>query len=692
MQRPIALQFKCTVIGIEMYRETTIRERNPLRVAIDTGGTFTDCVYLANGELRVLKVFSTAADPSLGVLEALTLIAANGALDVRHGTTVGTNAMLERKGARVVFLTTAGFEDTIAIGRQTRSRLYDWFAPVPVPIVPRELRFGVPERVSAEGQILRSPTEEELQILVDEVRDSGAESIAISLLFAFSNSITEQRVEAALRCLNLPISTSHRILPEFREYERAATTVVNAYLAPRMQSYLSRLEQRVTAQYADSRVDVMQSSGGIISARLAVQEPVRTVLSGPAGGVIGACQTARWAGFERIIGFDMGGTSTDVFLSDDVTKGAQLTRESIVAGVPISVPMLDIHTIGAGGGSIARWDGGGMLHVGPESAGAEPGPICFGRGTQPTVTDANLLLGRLDSSTFLGGSVQLDRQRAEQILREHKGPLTTVEEFSAGILRVVETNMERAIRVISIERGYDPREFTLVAFGGGGPVHACSLAKALRIPTVLIPAMPGALSAVGILLADATRDYSRTVMLPGDAIHALENIFAELEQHGAEEFSAEGLQGTGYCSIDMRYARQGYELNVPYDAESPASSVETFHQLHLQRYGFCDSQKPIEIVNLRLRMIASGEPYLPGETELIRGDGSAAYDGERQIFFDGEFHSTHLYRREMLEPGDVIHGPALITEYTSATVLPPRCHAQIDGFQNLVITIAEEDR
>lgn len=664
-----------------------------LRVAIDTGGTFTDCVFLAGGELRVLKFFSTPSDPSLGVLEALAQIGAGETLNVRHGTTVGTNAMLERKGARVAFVTTAGFEDTISIGRQTRGSLYDWFAPVPVCIVPRALRFGVPERVSAEGAILRAPTEEELQTLADQVGNSGAEAIAISLLFSFANPETEQRVEAALRDLNLPISASHRILPEFREYERAATTVVNAYLSPVMQKYLLRLEQQVAAQHAGSKVDVMQSSGGIVPAHLAAQEPVRTVLSGPAGGVIGACQMARWAGFERIIGFDMGGTSTDVFLADGAAGGAELTRESIVAGVPISVPMLDIHTVGAGGGSIARFDAGGMLRVGPESAGADPGPICFGRGNEPTVTDANLLLGRLDSESFLGGSVRLDSERARQILEEKQGPLSSVEEFADGILRVVETNMEKAIRVISIERGHDPREFVLVAFGGGGPLHACALARALRVDTVLIPAMPGALSAVGILLADVVRDYSRTVMLTGDAIYNLDDFFAEFEQLGHDEFRAEGLHGKAHRSLDIRYRGQGYELNIPCGHDSAQmwpDVIDAFHQLHQQRYGFSDPQKPIEIVNLRLRMIVPGEPYQPPETELIRGDGSEACYAERPIFFDGRFLQSKIYDREALAPGDVIHGPALITEYTSATVLPPRCYAQVDGFRNLAITIAEE--
>jgi N-methylhydantoinase A len=660
-----------------------------LRIAIDTGGTFTDCVYFVDGQIQVLKVFSTPADPSLAMLNALAHVGPGRVLNVRHGTTVGTNAMLERKGARVAFVTTAGFEDTIAIGRQTRSRLYDWFASVPECFVPRELRFGVPERVSAEGEILRAPTQEELAALVNAVRASRAEVVAISLLFSFANPETERRVEAALSCLDIPISTSHRILPEFREYERASTTVVNAYLAPKMQSYLRHLEQRVTAQNADSRVDVMQSSGGIITARLAAQEPVRTVLSGPAGGVIGACQVAQWAGFESIIGFDMGGTSTDVFLADATTGGAQRTSESLVAGVPVSVPMLDIHTAGAGGGSVARFDTGGMLRVGPESAGAEPGPICFGRGTMPTVTDANFLLGRLDAESFLGGGVQLNRQHTEQIMREQKGSLATVEEFAAGIVRVVETQMEKAIRVISVERGHDPRQFTLVAFGGGGPLHACSLAQALRISRVLVPAMPGALSAMGILLADAVRDYSRTVMLPGDALETIENSFTELEQRGIAEFAAEGLQGEAQRTVDLRYRRQGYELNVPYDAQSPADAIEAFHRLHQQRYGFCDAQRPVEIVNLRLRMIAAGEPYAPPYQEPVPGDTNAACDGERQVFFDGKFIPSRLYRRERLAPGDVIQGPAMITEYTSATVLPPGCRAQVDGFGNLVITLPE---
>ena len=598
--------------------------------------------------------------------------------------------MLERKGARVAFVTTEGFEDTIAIGRQTRSRLYDWFAPAPECLVLRELRFGVPERVSAEGDILRSPTEDELEALVEQVRESGAEAVAISLLFSFARPETERRVAEAMGRLGVPVSSSHRILPEFREYERASTTVVNAYLAPRMQGYLTHLAEGVAAHHCGGGVDVMQSSGGIIPAQLAAREPVRTVLSGPAGGVIGACRVAAWAGCERIIGLDVGGTSTDVFLADLGEGPARLSRESIVAGVPISVPMLDIHTAGAGGGSIARFDAGGMLRVGPESAGAEPGPICFGRGELPTVTDANLLLGRLDPQTFLGGGVQLHVERTERLMREQMGPIKSVEEFACGILRVVESRMERAIRVVSVERGHDPRDFTLVAFGGGGPLHACSLARALRIAKVLIPAMPGALSALGILLAETVRDYSQTVMVAGDAIETLNETFLKLETQGRGDFNEQGLQGVAQRSLDIRYRGQGHELNVPFRSEAPAESVEAFHGLHQQRYGICHLTGAVEIVNLRLRMVSGAEQWTPPSRECRAGDGTAARYAERQIFFEGGFMEAGVYRRDALLPGDRMEGPAMITEYTSATLLPPDCVATVDGFSNLVIAIGGE--
>lgn len=651
-----------------------------MRIAIDTGGTFTDCVYSEGGKLKAVKVFSSPSDPGQAVLEALRRIGASGEVLVRHGTTVGTNAMIERKGARVAFVTTSGFEDTISIGRQARAKLYDWFQQAPDVLVPAKLRFGVGERVSAEGEILKSPDAEELERLCARIEEAGAEAVAISFLFSFANPENERATARALEKISVPISISHRILPEFREYERASTVVSNAYLSRIVSGYIEKLAARVGSEF-HGRLDVMQSSGGTIPAQMAVEEPVRTLLSGPAGGAIGAYQVARLAGYDRIIGFDMGGTSTDVCLVDAERGGLQMTVEGNVSGVPIGIPMLDIHTAGAGGGSLARFDAGGLLRVGPESAGASPGPICFGSGEQVTVTDANLMLGRLDPRSFLGGAVELDEKRTLAYMDEARGPIGSVEDFAAGILRLVETSMEKAIRVISVERGYDPRVFTLVAFGGGGPLHACSLARALRIPRVLVPALPGALSAVGIYLADAVRDFSRTVMLPADA--DLESLFEELETVGKEEFRAQKLEGFSQRSVDLRYRGQGYELNVPYAAEF----VAAFHELHRQRFGFLKEHHDIEVVNVRVRMVSASEPFEPERKPLSRGDGRQALTGRRRVYFNGKYQDTPVYDREALVAGDSFCGPAMITEYSSATVLPPGDRLEVDALGNLVIGV-----
>jgi N-methylhydantoinase A len=652
-----------------------------MRIAIDTGGTFTDCVYLRDGKFVVLKVFSTPHDPGAAVLNGLKQIAAGPEVVVRHGTTVGTNTMLERKGARVAFVTTKGFEDTIAIGRQARPKLYDWFQPAPECLVPEGLRFGITERTSAECEVIRGVDAAELDSLVDRIKSAGVDAIALSLLFSFANSKNESEVAAALERLGLPLSVSHRILPEFREYERASTVVANAYLAPKMGVYLTNLAEGVVSGYDRARLEVMQSSGGIISAKLAAAEPVRTVLSGPAGGVIGAYKLATLAGFDRIIGFDMGGTSTDVCLVDASAGGLHISNESVVSGIPIGVPMLDIHTAGAGGGSIARFDAGGMLRVGPESAGSIPGPICFGRGEQPTVTDANLALGRLDTERFLGGSVKLDRKRMLCWMEKTKGSIATVDGFASGILQVIETSMAKAIRVISVERGYDPRDFTLVAFGGGGPLHACSLAHTLRVPRVLVPALPGALSAVGILLADTMREYSRTVMLPINAF--FDEVFCELEQLGMEEFRAENLTGQSFRSVDVRYRGQGYELNVPFGSEMEAQ----FHDLHQRRYGFANETRALEVVNVRVRMVSAAEAFTPVVQPLHEGDGSHALIDTRQVYFDGRFQETRVYDRDLLGPGDTFAGPAIVSEYSSATVLPFGDVLRVDGLGNLVIEV-----
>jgi N-methylhydantoinase A len=652
-----------------------------MRIAIDTGGTFTDCVYLRDGKLVVLKVFSTPRDPGEAVLNGLRQIAAGPDVVVRHGTTVGTNAMLERKGGRVAFVTTRGFEDTIAIGRQARPKLYDWFQAAPECLVPEELRFGITERTSAEGERILEVDPEELKRLVAKIQDEGVDAVALSLLFSFANPRNESEVAAALEQLRLPLSISHRILPEFREYERASTVVANAYLASKVGAYLSSMAASLERDYGSARLEVMQSSGGMISARVAAAEPVRTVLSGPAGGVVGAYKLASMAGFKRIIGFDMGGTSTDVCLVDETAEGPRISNESMVSGIPIAIPMLDIHTAGAGGGSIARFDAGGMLRVGPESAGSIPGPICFGKGELPTVTDANLVLGRLDTESFLGGAVKLDLQRTREWMEKTKGPIATVEDFAAGILQVIETAMAKAIRVISVEKGYDPRDFTLVAFGGGGPVHACQLAAALRVRRVLVPALPGALSAVGILLADTMREYSRTVMVPIGT--PLQSAFEEMEAQGAADFKQDDLEGIYYRSADLRYKGQGYELNVPFGA----AIAEQFHSLHQQRYGFADESRPLEVVNVRVRTVSPAEPFEQAMEPLRDGDGEQAVTCVRQVYFEGGFVQTKVYDRDLLRTGDAFGGPAIVSEYSSATILPPGDALRVDGLSNLVIEV-----
>jgi N-methylhydantoinase A len=478
---------------------------------------------------------------------------------------------------------------------------------------------------------------------------------------------------------------------------------VNAYLAPKAGDYVRRLEAAIQNERSDSAllshplpsspgrprpgetnenvrrsVYVMQSSGGIISAKVASVEPVRTVLSGPAGGVIGAHRVAQLAGFEKIISFDMGGTSTDVSLID--ARGPQITTESRISEIPISVPMLDIHTVGAGGGSLAWFDRGGILHVGPASSGAEPGPICYGRGEQPTVTDANLVLNRLDSELALAGTVRLDEARTRRFMEKTRGPISSVEQFAAGIVQLAEAEMEKAIRLISVERGHDPREFTLVAFGGAGPLHACSLARALGIPRVLVPAMPGALSALGILGADVVRDYSRTVMASAVDL-LLEKHFSELEASGSAEFESEGMIGISTRSADLRYAGQGFEINVPAGPEMLAR----FHDAHRNRYGHADENRRVEVVNVRVRMIAASEQIEVPQMQPGKPGSEHAVLKKKNVMFADEWMDTAVLDRNLLLPGNIFKGPAIVHEYSATTVVPPGCRASVDSFSNLII-------
>ncbi|HUA16096.1 MAG TPA: hydantoinase/oxoprolinase family protein [Verrucomicrobiae bacterium] len=704
----------------------------PLRIAIDTGGTFTDCVWIdpSTRSLRMLKVFSTPADPSHAIVDAVRKITTGRHFLLLHGTTVGTNTLLERKGARAALVTTAGFEDAIEIGRQARPRLYDFFFDRVAPLVPKELRFGVNERTAQDGDVLTSLTSEELHWLSNRLAAAKPESVAISLLFSFANPANEQALADALASLQIPLSISHQILPEFREYERASTVAINAYLQPILQRYLENLERRasfggaqgsraegglvaarrlsaakenpeksgalateVPTKIETPRIFVMQSSGGITALSTAAREPVRTVLSGPAGGVVGAAASARASGFENIIAFDMGGTSTDVSL---VEGAIQLATDAHIAGLPISVPMLDIHTVGAGGGSLARFDAAGVLRIGPESAGADPGPICYGRGTQPTVTDANLLLGRLQPTKFLGGDFTLDLERTRTVttdwLKKNKSTLT-LEQFAAGVIRVVNATMEKAIRVVSIERGRDPRQFALVAFGGAGGLHACALADALSIPQVIVPAMPGALSALGILSSDVVKDYSRTVLrrvsraLP----HAgLNREFTALENKAADDFRREDWEGRPHYarSIDARYRGQGYELNLPLTK----TFLRDFEREHHRRYGYAHDHREIELVTLRLRATLKSKSLSAGGALRLATFARPGNDAETsrsapslsQVLFDGKKFRTKIYSRDELSPGKKHPGPAIITEYSATTVIPPGCRFYLDRAANLI--------
>jgi N-methylhydantoinase A len=699
------------------------RQPQPLRIAIDTGGTFTDCVWIdpITHRLRMLKVFSTPADPSQAIVEALKKIAPAKDLILLHGTTVGTNTLLERKGARTALVTTSGFEDAIEIGRQARPKLYDFFFDRIAPLVPKELRFGVYERTAADGEILIAPAPEDFRSLTAGVTAAKPQSVAICFLFSFANPQNEQAAAQALQALQAPLSVSHQILPEFREYERISTVVINAYLRPVMQSYLENLGSRAEKDSsgeskaggtveerpfraakgknrasAPARIFVMQSSGGITAVATAAREPVRTVLSGPAGGVVGAATTARASGFENIIAFDMGGTSTDVSLVEGEIKTA---NDAQIAGLPISVPMLDIHTVGAGGGSLARFDAAGVLRVGPESAGADPGPICYGRGTQPTVTDANLLLGRLQPARFLGGNFTLDIDRARRLTAEwlmKQNSNLTLEKFAAGVIRVVDATMEKAIRVVSIERGRDPRHFALVAFGGAGGLHACALAEALSIPQVIVPAFPGGLSALGILASDIVKDYSRTVLwrvskkIP---LADLQREFATLEKTAKKDFAQESWPGSPRYlrSLDLRYRGQGYELNLPFTK----NLLTDFQQEHHRRYGYQHEDREIELVTLRLRATLKSSTADVGESHV--GTGAPARSGraklgrfsppEVKVLFDGKGLKTKLYSRDELQPGKSYSGPAIITEYSATTVIPPGKRFRLDRASNLIISL-----
>ncbi len=633
------------------------------RIGVDVGGTFTDLVALVDGELVTAKVPSTTDDQSRGVLNALeeTGIDLGDGVALAHGMTVATNALLERRGARTALVTTEGFRDLLEISRQNRPSMYDLTEDRPAALVPRELRFTVRERMGPNG-ILTPLDAKSVAAVVQAVRDADVEAVAVCLLFSFMYPEHERRVGAALRKAlpDVHVSLSSEVLPEFREFERCSTVAADAYLAPRLSAYLRGLAGLLAEAGLDEPL-VMQSSGGVIDIDGAIERPAGCILSGPAGGVVGAAYVADASGYENLLTFDMGGTSTDV--APVVAGRVQITTESIVAGVPVKLPMVDVHTVSAGGGSIAWVDEGGALRVGPRSAGANPGPACYGTGgREPTVTDADLALGYLSNDAVFGGEVVVRRDLAEQALARLGQELgLTTHEAALGIAQVADAEMVRALRVISVERGLDPREFVLVAFGGAGPLHACRLAEELGISTVVVPRACGVLSALGLTISDLRRDYVRPLLttLPLEEKTGIEEVFADLEARAARELEPEALERLA----DLRYQGQSFELTVP--ASSLDHLSDAFHAAHEQRYGFQIADETIELVNVRL--VATLTVARQRLRELGT-PGRRRSERRRRANFEGQWVEVEVLERDNLGLGSTLAGPAIV-EFDEATCL-----------------------
>jgi N-methylhydantoinase A len=655
-----------------------------MHVGVDIGGTFTDLVRYEDGQLVIHKLLSTPDDPAHAMLAGLAAITGGlgGLRQVSHGSTVATNAILERKGARTALLTTQGFRDLLFIGRQNRPDLYALQPTLPPPLIPRQWCYEVPERLDHTGAVLTPLDLPALDAILDSMEAEGIEAVAVCFLYSYRNPAHEQAVKARLLArgafTEAQIALSCEVLPEFREYERASTVALDAYVRPVMSRYLSRLEQGLPT---GAGLRIMKSDGGVVSAGRARAQAVQTALSGPAAGVIGAWHLARLAGFERILTMDIGGTSTDVALC----PGAPQHRpESAIDGLPLRIRLLDIETIGAGGGSIARLDAGGALRVGPESAGAMPGPICYGRGgTQVTVSDANAALGRLDAAHFLGGSMSLQVEAARAAVGRLADLMgVSMERAAQGVIDIANASIDRALRRVSVARGHDPRQFTLMAFGGAGPLHACEVAERLSIPRVLIPRYPGVLCALGLLVADVRLDYSAAILHPADdSLPALlteslsglvARAAADLEREAVPE-SARALT----AQVEMRYQGQAYELSVPLDsAPQTGALIESFHQAHERAYGHALRGRVVEVVTLRL--VATGQTEKP----LFE---AAPIDHEQPARpLDHRPDGVARYDRDALRPGDTLDGPALIFQLDSTTWLPAGWSARVDGYGNLI--------
>ena len=650
------------------------------RLGVDVGGTFTDLVALSGeGTLVTEKVPSTPDDQSTGVINALgsSEIEPDAVDALAHGMTVATNALLERKGAKTALVTTEGFRDVLEIARQDRPSLYNLTEDRPPPLIPRELRFTVKERMGPDGEAF-ALDEESLENVVSTIEEAEVEAVAVCLLFAFMHPEHEQRVGEALReaLPDVHVSLSSEVLPEFREYERFSTTAADAYLAPRLAAYLSNLASQVEEAGSPEPL-VMQSSGGVVRVNDAISDAAGCLFSGPAGGVVGAAFIGSLGGYENLLSFDMGGTSSDV--APVVDGEVQTTTETVVAGIPIKLPMVDLHTVSAGGGSIAWADAGGALRVGPHSAGADPGPAAYGEGgEEPTVTDANLFLGYLADRATLGGEVVLQRELSENALKALGEEVNLdAEEVALGVAQVANAEMVRALRVISVERGLDPREFALLAFGGAGGMHACALAEELGIETVLVPKAGGVLSALGLAISDLRRDYVRPYLVALEDVdeEELEEKFQDME--GSAERDLEDPEHTHRA--DLRYQGQSFELTV--EADSLEKLEERFHEAHEQRYGYRMDDESVELVNVRL---VATTPVEKPEPEEPRAEGDAE-SGRREANFDGEWQETPILDRELMGKGSEVAGPAIVEFRESTCVVRPGWRGAVDGVGTLVL-------
>jgi N-methylhydantoinase A len=694
------------------------KEVHKLHVGVDIGGTFTDFVVLDHnsGDLSNFKLLSTPENPAQAVLQGLEIIfekfkRANPNCDVdfviTHGSTVATNAILERKGARTALITTRGFRDVLEIGRQNRPALYDFSANQPPPLVSKELRYDINERVDRDGKVLVSIDPEEIFGLVSKLDHESVESVAICLLFSFLHPEHEQMIAAEFRELEMFVSVSSEILPEYREFERTSTTVVNAYVSPVLDRYLTSIEESLPFGIGDPGLRIMQSNGGIIGFTEARQAGVRSILSGPAGGVVGSRYLAQLtrdskshkngdlgAGNDlNVITFDMGGTSTDVSLIADVPS---VTTESMIGGYPLQIPVLDIHTIGAGGGSIAKVDIGGALRVGPESAGADPGPACYARRDPDhdlsTVTDANVVLGRLPVDQFLGGRMKLDIDRAKAVMdRLGAGIGLSSIQAARGVIEVVDAHMERALRVVSSEKGFDPGDFALFSFGGAGGLHACNLARRVGILQVIIPPLASTLSAFGMLVTDVIKDYSKTVMLPGD-IEAgpIQISLQPLIEQGNSDIKNEGFSSDDISiepSLDMRYQGQSYELNIPFTNDY----LGDFHRFHEHTYGYARRNSMVEIVNIRVRAIGRIKPPQITRSPSVGNDPGSAYLEHRLVHLSEQQEEIPLYQGELLSPGNELSGPAIVVRKDTTIYLGEQDQVMVDPYHNLVVSIGALD-